>query len=481
VATVTGNLTGAIDNIRYQSSTVCAGAFATTGSDLAYSISVPGFSRLSSTLRSSLTDGGQNWDSLFNIIVGASPAVCGVALTDGGFGAQTCAAGADDPDDPTSAQIFVNRTSSAQTAFLIVEAFNADGGGPFILNANVAPLPEGEICENAPSLTLPASRTSETLVGYANDYVGGAAGCASGSGSFDKAYRVTVPANNRVTATVVASVNPDAGVAFVPIINLVQGTCANSLSCVGGGTSTATPGTATATFDNVGSATDLFVVVDTATANPGGTFSLSVTSTAISLAAGDVCRNTAAPITATQTFQTETLTGFENQYIALSQSNCAYQSGIDRAYAVTIPAGQILTAVATPTDAGVLPDGGVMNLSLQVLAAATECSTGPCLSNSNVAGSGAETVIRSNANGTAAESVVLVVDSNLATAAGTYSLAIGIAPPATGDVCSAPLALTLGTPATRDLAGFSNDLTSITGCAFRSGRDVGKEPILGGR
>jgi hypothetical protein len=475
-AVVNGNLAGARDDLRYQSSTVCAGSPSSPGGDLVYSISVPGFSRLSSTLRSSLPDGGQNWDSLYNVIVGPTAAACGAALSDGGFGGQTCVTGVDEPDDPTPAQIFINRTSMAQNAFLVVEAYRADGGGPFTLTANVTPLPEGDVCENATVLpSLPATRASDTVVGYTNDYLGGSFGCASGTGSVDRAYRVSVPANSRLTATVVASTNTDGGIAFAPTVNIVQGACAASLVCVGGGASTATPGTATAKFDNPGSATEFFVIVDTATTNPGGTFELVVTATPITLAPGDVCRNTTAPTTTSQTFQNETFTGFENQYVSQGQTSCSYQPGIDRAYAVTIPAGQVLTAVATPTDAGIFPDGGVMNLSLQVLATTTECASGPCLSNSNAAGSAAETIIRSNANGTSPENVFLVVDSNLGTptSMGTYSLALTIAPPPMGDTCGSPVALTVGNPAVRDLSGSSNDYsTSTTGCAFRSGRDV---------
>ncbi|MCA3014557.1 MAG: hypothetical protein INH41_19415 [Myxococcaceae bacterium] len=434
---------------------------------------MPAFSRLSTTLRSSLSDGGQNWDSIFNVIVGPASA-CGAALSDGGFGGQTCALGVDDPDDPTPAQIYVNRTASAQNAFLVVEGFFADAGGPFTLTSDVVPLLAGDLCENAVALTsLPASRPADTLVGYFSNYAGGA-GCGVGTTSLDRVYRVSVPTNNRLTATVTASTNSDGGVAFAPTLNIVQGTtCAASVTCVAGGSSSATPGTATATFDNVGAAADFLVIVDTSTSTPGGTFSLNVSTTPITLTAGDVCGNVTAATTTPQTFQNETFTDFQNQYTAQGQTSCAYLPGIDRAYAVTIPPGQILTAVATPTDAGVLPDGGFLNLSLQVLAAATECSVGPCLSSANLAGPAAETVTRSNVLGNAAESVLLVVDSNVATPLGTYSLAINFAAPPAGDICGTPLPLSLATTTPRDLTGFGNDYSTFTsGCSFKSGRDV---------
>ncbi|MCA2981488.1 MAG: hypothetical protein INH37_24705, partial [Myxococcaceae bacterium] len=474
-AVITGTTALATNDLRYQSASGCSGGpdRSSSGPELVYAVSVPGFSRLATSLRSSLPDGGLNWDSIFNVIVGDVSA-CGTALVDGGFGQQTCATGVDDPDDPTPTQTYVNNTSTPQNAFLVVDGFSATQSGPFTLTTEVTPLAPGDLCENAVAVSLPATRTGDSLSGYTGNYLGGG-GCSLGTSSLDRVYRVPVPANTRLTATVTTVTPGDGGVTFSPTVNLVRGACTPSLTCVGGASSSVT---ATATFDNVGPAADFFVVVDTTTTSPVGTFDLSVSATPLSLTAGDVCQNTSPATTTSRTFPSETFAGFQNQYVAQGQTRCAYLPGLDRAYAVTVPAGHILTAVATPTSAGVLPDGGMLslaatNLSLQVLSAATECASGPCLSSANASGAGAQTVIRSNASGTTPEDLVLVVDSNLAAQAGTYSLAVTFSTPPAGDFCGSPLPLPLGTPTPRDLAGFTDDFRGfVPGCSFSSGRDV---------
>lgn len=150
--------------------------------------------------------------------------------------------------------------------------------------------------------------------------------------------------------------------------------CGSTVACLAGGNNVA--GTATATLDNVGAARDVFVIVDTSTtpASVGGTFSLSVTASSLTLPAGDVCGNVGAAIAASTVLQNETFTGFANQYIVASQVSCGYQGGINRVYAVNLPAGQSLTAIAVPVDGGVLPDGGLLNLSFSLLDAVADCN-----------------------------------------------------------------------------------------------------------
>jgi hypothetical protein len=151
------------------------------------------------------------------------------------------------------------------------------------------------------------------------------------------------------------------------------------------------------------------IFVDTGTTAPGGTFTLNVTAAATALPVGDICANVGTVLTA-GTLQNENFTGYSDQYSSAGQTSCSYLSGLDRAYAITIPSGQILTATAVATDAGVLPDGGFVNLSLSLVAVANECSTGPCLSGVNgttVAG-GAESLTRNN-TGLTAENVLNVL------------------------------------------------------------------------
>jgi hypothetical protein len=460
-----GTTMGAMNDVRLGTANGCAGSNAAVP-DVYYAISVPSQSRLTVNINAT-------WDTVINLI--EEPASnCGSALADGGL-SYTCVAGADAIGSNETVS-YSNTTAAARTIYIHVDGWSSTDLGLFTLNVAVAPIPAGDVCATAPVLTLPANLMAQTLVGFAQDYTA-SGGCASGSTSLDRAYRVNVPAGNRLSATVTASVNPDGGVAFAPTVNIV-GTpaCAANLTCVAGGNSSTTPGVATATFDNGGTARDVFVVVDTSTTNPGGTFSLSLAATPVMLQAGDVCANTAAPVTMSTTLQNETFVGYNDQYFSSFQSVCRYVTGVDRAYAVTIPAGQILTATAIATDAGVLPDGGTMNLALSVILPTNECQSGPCLAatDSTTAPGGSEVVSRNN-TGTAAETVLVVVDSNLVTPtpAATYSLALNIAAPAVGDTCSdSQPAISMSSMVTgQTLAGFSNDFTSGTGCGFASGPD----------
>jgi hypothetical protein len=354
--------------------------------------------------------------------------------------------------------------------FVLVDAFGS-ASGSLTLTPTLEPVAPGDFCSNAELLTLPAIRAADTLVGYFNDYSNGP-GCATGTASNERVYVANVPANSRLTAVVSASTNTDGGAAFQPTLNigLASETCGALVNCVAGANSTATPGTATANFDNGPVARDVRIFVDTGTTIPGGTFTLNVTAAATTLPVGDVCSNVGTALS-NGTLQNEAFTGYAGQYASAAQVSCSYLSGLDRAYAVTIPSGQILTATVVATDAGVLPDGGFVNLSLSVVPATNECNTGPCVSGVNATGSpGApETVLRSN-TGSTAENVVLVVDSNLPSAAGTYALTVNVGAPAVGDTCSDSLTaiVAAGNLPGQSLAGYSADYGTGTsvGCRF---------------
>ncbi|MBL8924592.1 MAG: hypothetical protein JNJ54_37425, partial [Myxococcaceae bacterium] len=462
--TINGTTMGAMNDVRFATLNGCAGSNS-AAPDVYYAISVPAQNRLSVNINAT-------WDTVINLIEEPS-SNCGSTLMDGGLG-YACVAGAD-AIGSNETVTYANTTAAARTVYIHVDGWDATDLGAFTLAVTVTPIPAGDVCGTAAVLTLPASLMGQTLVGFAGDYLS-SAGCASGSGSSDRAYRVSVPAGNRLTATATASVNPDGGVSFAPTVNIVgTPTCAANLFCVAGGNSSTTPGTATATFDNPGAARDVFVVIDTATTPPGGTFSLFVSAAPVSLLSGDVCSNTAAPITMSQTLQNETFVGYNDQYFSSFQAVCRYVVGVDRAYAVTIPAGQILTATAIGTDAGVLPDGGTLNLALSVILPANECQSGPCVSgaDSTTVPGGAEVVSRNN-TGTADETVLVVVDSNLVTPSpgATYSLALNLAAPLVGDTCSdSQTAITASTSRMDTLTGYSPDYSGGTSCALASGAD----------
>ena len=391
-------------------------------------------------------------------------------MADGGFGGQTCVIGVDDPDDPTSVQTYANTTATAQDVFLIVDSFSPGGptgSGPFTLTTSTAPVPPGDACSNAQALTVPVTLPAESLSApYANDFVGGP-GCAIGTQSNDRVYSVLVPANSRLGVTVSAS-------GFIPTINFARA-CALNLSCVGGAVPQSLGGPAIAYFDNGPTPTTIFIVVDTGTTTPTGTFTLTANTAPMALPAGDICANIPGPATFSTVLQNETFTGYDNQYFAGSQASCSYLPGIDRAYGVTIPAGQMLRATAIPTDAGVLSGGGTIDLSLSIVPSTNDCQSGPCYAGANTTAvpGGHEVAVRSN-TGATAETVFVVVDSNVLAAAGTYSLALNLGPPLIGDVCSdtEPVITASTSYGTETLAMYSNDYSGfVAGCSFASQGD----------
>ncbi len=450
------------DNYQWTGQPNCA-PFGTFGPDRTYRVSIPVGQRVSVAV----TPNGA-WDPSIQV-----SSVCTVGATN------TCVAGSNSAgSNVVETLVLANSGSTTLDTFLVVDTSSILASiTPFDISFTFSATPVGEICALAEVLTLPASRAADALVSYSNDYLNGA-GCpggSSGSAGPERVYRTTVASNTRLTAVASASTNADGGVAFSPTVSIVPATtCAATLTCLAGATGVA--GIATAVFDNGGASRDVFIVVDSATVIPGGTFALSVTSAAATLPVGDVCANATPAITTTTTLSNEDFTGYAGQYSAQGQSLCSYQSGLDRAYLVTIPAGQVLTASAFATDAGVLPDGGFINLSLSVVPSANECQSGPCVTGANATSTpGASEFVSRNNTGATSENVFVVVDSNLPAAAGTYSLAVTLAVPPIGDTCSDTLtAITAtGNLTGQTLAGYSNDFGSGTStlCRFASGAD----------
>ncbi|MDP3501252.1 MAG: hypothetical protein Q8S33_12985 [Myxococcales bacterium] len=437
--TIQGTTTGAQNDIRYQSSVGCAPQSGVGGPDLVYSVSVPPLNRFTAVVRASLPDAGSGWDAVVNLIAGNASA-CGAALPDGGFGGQQCAANADEPDEPTNPLVFVNTGMTAQNVFVVIDGWGtgSTNNGHFSLTTDLAPVLAGEVCENAEVLTLPATRAADTLDGYGDNYRAGL-GCAAGTTFADRVYRVTVPPNNRLTTTAAVPTQGDGGVAFNPTINIVSAaTCTSTLACATGVQGTA--GSATALFDNVSAtAQDVLIVVDTGTV-PSGTYSLSVTAAPQVLLPGEVCGNTAAPIT-TSTMQTaQTFVGYGDNYNSGNEgTTCFFGSGPDRVVAVAVTAGTRLRAIAT--SAG--------NLSLSIVdGPASACTANPvaCAAVADATGNGGtETAVFDNLT-SMSKTVFVVVDRVAGTIMpDTFDLGIDLAPaPMTvvpGMSCSAPTIL----------------------------------------
>jgi len=431
----------------YQGGTGCSTATTSQGPDRAYSINVGAGQRLTvnvtpaATLNTTLS------------LVGGTAAACDATP-------RVCVANGNVDTSGSVDTVVYTNTGAAQDVFVVVDSSQLAGGTFSILATLDTPPASGDICQ-APDTLTAGSVIASTTVGFSNNYSGSGTGCTSASAGPDRVFALSVPSNTRATVTSTA----DAG--FDPSLALVNSPAANcdSRTCLSFNNTGGSGGIDTLVLSNkTAAAQTVFVIVDSS-AVAGGLFSIGAVFGAIPV--NDVCATASAPITASIVLPTETTAGFTNDYG--SGTNCSATAGPDRVYAVTVPAGQRLTATMTPA-AGATADLGV-NL---VTAAACEVTPRVCLAGDN---SGALAAVNSASyfNSTAASQSIFVIigTSTSSTATSAYSLAIDIAAPPAGDTCASatPVTTLPATLANQTMTGFGNDYGAGTSCTGTSGVD----------
>ena len=219
--------------------------------------------------------------------------------------------------------------------------------------------------------------------------------------------------------------------------------------------------------NKTGAAATFFVVVDSS-AVAGGIFSVGATLGAIP--AGDYCGNSAAPITVSGTTSAQTTVGYTNDYGF--GTGCTGTSGADRAHAVTVPAGQHLTATVHPTSS--------WDPSINLVAGpAASCELLPrtCLVGSDSGGTMADDTIGYTNSTASAQTLFIIIDSFSSAQTGTYDLIVTIAAPPVGDICSTAVVITAGTLTAETTTGYSNDYapaSGATGCTGFSNNGLDK-------
>jgi hypothetical protein len=388
----------------------CEGISTTGAPDTVYKITVGGNSRLAVNLTQIGADGGVNtsaWDPTLNLTT--SPSACGMRGPDGGTQAAVCVAGSDTSSAENAS--FNNLSPNAQDVFVVVDGWLTTSNGAFNLTTTVSPIAAGELCGNAPTI-IAGTQSNQATTGFVNDY-GTGTNCAAGTaGGFDRVYKVNVAMGQRltVTATASTSVLSDGGMAigFNPTINIVDSMvgCMGTLSCLTG-SNTQTGAVETAIYDNRFAGKDVFIIVDTSTVAPTGTFALDVTLAAAPVeVVGDSCT---APFPLLSSNVSNVSWGpFTNNYSS-STTGCSGLSGADVVYPVSIAVNSRLTVSATGTstltDGGLQADGGLFpgaDYALNFVAAG-QCGAGiSCTTtvNSNLGGiSSSETVNVDNTTG----------------------------------------------------------------------------------
>lgn len=334
----------------------------------------------------------------------------------------------------------------------------------------------GDTCELATTIT-PGTVTGST-VGGTNSYDPGCTGDATPGA--DSVYKISVPPGQRLTATATPDV-VTMGNQFDLAVYLIEGPATNcdadaGITCVGASDDpNMLEAPETAGYTNTTSApVDIFIVVDSffdamhdsmdggiGASNEG---SFTLTTSIAAPPGGDRC-DTAQALTAGTPLMNQDLNAYSDDYDGNGTdcwTDARGQGSSDSTYSITVPAGQLLNVVVTP-DTSL---DAIVSLSDGAGACGMTCVG---LGDNGYEGE-AETINYKNA--TAAPQTIFVVVDGYQGSSGTFSIAATLSAIPADDSCSAPVALTAGTPVTAQaIAGYSNDYDMGTDCGLVSGPD----------
>ena len=389
------------------------GCAPSTGLDRVYSATVPPGNRLTATATAStLADGGIAFSPSLNII---TDAVCTTT--------STCVAGASAaPGTGNTTVSYDNVGTTAQNLFLVVDTSSTVVQGAFDLTTSIAPtvLPPGDVCGNtAAAITTSTMLTAQPMSGYVNHYSFATSlpSCSLTDGP-DRVYAVTVPPAFRLRLISNAT--------FPHSVSVVDGPAANCLSrsvaCVASG-QRLSAGSLTTVYDNPGATRTVFVIVDRPAMTPSmDTFDLGIDLQMV--AANETCATAGTPITTATTLTAQNLATAANDYTWSGNPRCAAPGAgsPDLVYAVTVPAGNRLTATVT----------GIFDPVVNVVDG-TVCTNTPdqtCLVGANLQTGNTEVVTFDNTN-PGPRTVFVVVENANSTGPATFDLAFAfsVAPP----------------------------------------------------
>lgn len=120
---------------------------------------------------------------------------------------------------------YENRGTTAKTLFIVIDNYQG-ATGSYLLTTSVEavpPAPAGDACENATPITTPGTLTGQTTTGYTNNLAPVMSCSGYGAAGPDHIYAITVPARQKLTATV----GPETGATGDPALHLVAGPAAS--------------------------------------------------------------------------------------------------------------------------------------------------------------------------------------------------------------------------------------------------------------
>ncbi len=440
-----GTTVGASDD--YQADGTGCSILATDGPDVVYKVTVPDGQRLTVTVTPDApADGGLEYDMALYFIEGpASACVSPVA----------CLVDVDQSNTAAESAMWLNTTGAPKELFLVVDSnagntYSANAGG-FTLDVQLATPPADDVCAGAAPLTVGGSLTNVSFAGYGNDYHAGT-NCKSGGGP-DRVYALDVAPGQQLRVVATPSTGLDLDLNLVADAPLCGVTCEVGVDEGGSGD----PETLAWTNANTASRKMLLIV---GSFNSGaGTFSL--TTSVGPPPPGDTCAS--APALDGGVLAGQSTAGANNDYD--NGTNCVGNtSGPDQAYSLVVPGGKRATITVTPSAS--------YNPSLNVVAGATPavCTAVPLVCAAGVDDGyrgEVESLIVYNA-GTTDQPYYALVDG---TSGGDFSIGVVIDSPPVGDFCGNATALTPGTLAGQDLAGFSPNYNGGTDCSAQLGAD----------
>jgi hypothetical protein len=376
-------------NNDYGSGTNCAG---TSGREVVYALDVPPGHR--STV--SVTTGDGSFDP--SISLGTRSAAC---VSTG----RVCITGDDSGTASTVNEAnYLNQGATTESLVVFVDSYSSTRSGPFVINAATAPIPQGDTCAGADAVL--SSPLNGTTTGYWRDYPSGTS-CAASSAP-ERVYRIDLPADKRLTASVLGTSPFNAGISLG---RLASACVPSSRTCLAGADSSTQTTTDTVTYSNrTGTTEDIYIFIGSGSSTATGDFTLTTAiDDAPALIAGEVCQN-AESITAGTI--NGTTVGYANDYG--SGSGCSGVSGADRLYRISVPAGQRLTATVTPVSS--------WDPSINLMLSAGCGSPRVCVDGNDDGATGEPDTVSYTNTGASAVDVLVAVESYSSSQSGAFTL-----------------------------------------------------------
>ncbi len=339
--------------------------------------------------------------------------------------ATTCLGSADLGYEGANEMLSFQNTTTASRDVIIAVGGTAFGqGGTFDLDVKITPPPPPAVnamCANAIAVGANESLMNQDLAGASQLL---STVCLASAKTGVLFYSTVIPPNSQLDLTVTPS-------GFDPVIRLLSACGAASClaSADSGNSNTAEQ---LSRVNSTASPVPLIIAVGGYGANNTGTFTLALATTALPAVPPNVSCNMPTALASGVTLSDQSLNGAST---TLSNKCVSIGTGPSTFYSATVPAGQHLIALATPTSAS-------WDVILRLLGT---CNDTTCLGSADNADTGAAEALGYRNASAAPVPVVLAVGNYSATTLHSFDLTAYVAPLATNATCAQAIPLSDGT------------------------------------